>query len=144
MSSWTFGETIEGLAVDGRELKAAVFNENGVRAAAGLTMVIGVDRVLVRVLRQELRAAAGRDGVLRDRVRDPRDAGAALQPDGRDRPLDGAAVAADDLHLERLDKNLVGDMHSCSPLSSFSSRPEGFEVPRHQIACGKRKSLSGS
>jgi hypothetical protein len=41
MSSWTFGETIEGLTVEGRELKAAVFNENGVRAAAGLTMVIG-------------------------------------------------------------------------------------------------------
>jgi hypothetical protein len=51
---------------------------------------------------------------------------------------------AADLHLERLDKNLVGDMHSCSPLSSFSSKPEGFEVPRRQIACGKRKSLSGS
>src|SRR3954451_5257850 len=37
----TFGETIEGLSVDGRELKAAVFNEHAVRAAAGLTMVIG-------------------------------------------------------------------------------------------------------
>lgn len=41
MSSWTFGETIEGLTVDGREVKAAVFNENGVRAAAGMTMVVG-------------------------------------------------------------------------------------------------------
>jgi hypothetical protein len=41
MSSMTFGETIEGLSVDGRELKAAVFNEHAVRAAAGLTMVIG-------------------------------------------------------------------------------------------------------
>jgi Domain of unknown function (DUF4395) len=37
----TFGQRISGLAVDGRELRAAVFNENEVRAAAGLTMVIG-------------------------------------------------------------------------------------------------------
>jgi hypothetical protein len=51
---------------------------------------------------------------------------------------------AADVNLERLDKNLVGDMHSRSPLSSFSSKAEGFEVPRHQIACGKRKRLSGS
>jgi hypothetical protein len=39
--SLTFGERISGLTVDGRELHAAVFNENAVRAAAGLTMVIG-------------------------------------------------------------------------------------------------------
>src|SRR5206468_7504825 len=32
---------ISGLIVDGRELRAAVFNENEVRAAAGLTLVIG-------------------------------------------------------------------------------------------------------
>ena len=37
----TFGQHISGLAVDGKELRAAVFNENEVRAAAGLTMVIG-------------------------------------------------------------------------------------------------------
>jgi len=36
-----FGERIDGLAADGRELRAAVFDENEVRAAAGLTMVIG-------------------------------------------------------------------------------------------------------
>ena len=36
-----FGERISGLTVDGKELHAAVFNENQVRAAAGLTMVIG-------------------------------------------------------------------------------------------------------
>jgi len=41
MSSWTFGETVAGLTVDGREVRTAVFNEHGVRAAAGLTMVIG-------------------------------------------------------------------------------------------------------
>ncbi len=35
------GERISGLTVDGKELHAAVFNENEVRAAAGLTMVIG-------------------------------------------------------------------------------------------------------
>jgi hypothetical protein len=36
-----FGQRISGLTVDGRELHAAVFNENEVRAAAGLTLVIG-------------------------------------------------------------------------------------------------------
>jgi hypothetical protein len=36
-----FGERIDGLAPDGRELRAAVFDENQVRAAAGITMVIG-------------------------------------------------------------------------------------------------------
>jgi hypothetical protein len=37
----SFGQRISGLSADGRELHAAVFNENEVRAAAGLTMVIG-------------------------------------------------------------------------------------------------------
>ena len=37
----TFGERISGLTVDGKELQAAVFNENQVRAAAGITMVVG-------------------------------------------------------------------------------------------------------
>jgi len=37
----SFGQRIPGLASDGRELRAAVFNENEVRAAAGLTMVTG-------------------------------------------------------------------------------------------------------
>jgi uncharacterized protein DUF4395 len=36
-----FGQRIAGLVVDGRELRARVFNENEVRAAAGLTMAIG-------------------------------------------------------------------------------------------------------
>ena len=36
-----FGQHISGLDVDGTELQAAVFNENEVRAAAGLTMVAG-------------------------------------------------------------------------------------------------------
>jgi hypothetical protein len=36
-----FGDTIEGLDVDGRPLRAAVFDENAVRAAAGLTMALG-------------------------------------------------------------------------------------------------------
>jgi len=36
-----FGQQIPGLTVDGRDLRAPVFNENEVRAAAGLTMVIG-------------------------------------------------------------------------------------------------------
>jgi hypothetical protein len=38
---FAFGQRIAGLVVDGKELRAAVFNENEVRAAAGLTMVIG-------------------------------------------------------------------------------------------------------
>jgi Domain of unknown function (DUF4395) len=37
----TFGDQISGLTVDGKELHAAVFDENQVRAAAGLTLVIG-------------------------------------------------------------------------------------------------------
>ncbi len=37
----TFGKRISGLTVAGRELQAPVFNENEVRAAAGLTLVLG-------------------------------------------------------------------------------------------------------
>jgi hypothetical protein len=37
----SFGQHISGLTIDGRELRAAVFNENEVRAAAGLTMAVG-------------------------------------------------------------------------------------------------------
>jgi hypothetical protein len=37
----TFGEVIDGLTVDGTELRAAVFDENAVRAAAGVTMALG-------------------------------------------------------------------------------------------------------
>ena len=36
-----FGEIIDGVAADGRQLRSAVFNENEVRAAAGLTMALG-------------------------------------------------------------------------------------------------------
>jgi hypothetical protein len=36
-----FGETIDGVTADGRQLRSAVFNENEVRAAAGLTMALG-------------------------------------------------------------------------------------------------------
>ena len=36
-----YGQRIEGLTVNGRDLRAGVFNENEVRAAAGMTMVIG-------------------------------------------------------------------------------------------------------
>jgi hypothetical protein len=36
-----FGQRLAGLTADGRELHAPVFDENQVRAAAGLTMVIG-------------------------------------------------------------------------------------------------------
>lgn len=37
----SFGQRISGLTADGTELHAAVFNETEVRAAAGLTMVLG-------------------------------------------------------------------------------------------------------
>ena len=36
-----YGEIIDGLTVDGREMRAGVFNENQVRAAAGITMALG-------------------------------------------------------------------------------------------------------
>src|SRR4051794_33997630 len=37
----SFGQRITGVAADGTELHAPVFNENAVRAAAGITMVVG-------------------------------------------------------------------------------------------------------
>lgn len=37
----TFGEVIDGRSADGTTLHAAVFDENQVRAAAGVTMVLG-------------------------------------------------------------------------------------------------------
>jgi hypothetical protein len=41
MGNWTRGERIEGLTVDGRTIRAAVFDEVQVRAAAGLTLAAG-------------------------------------------------------------------------------------------------------
>jgi hypothetical protein len=41
MMRWTYGEIVDGVASDGTELRAPVFNENQVRAAAGLTMAMG-------------------------------------------------------------------------------------------------------
>jgi hypothetical protein len=37
----TYGQVISGTAADGSELQSGVFNEHEVRAAAGLTMVVG-------------------------------------------------------------------------------------------------------
>ena len=37
----TFGETIDGLSIAGKPVKAAVFDEREVRVAAGLTLVLG-------------------------------------------------------------------------------------------------------
>jgi hypothetical protein len=37
----TYGQVISGLASDGTELQSGVFNEHEVRAAAGITMVVG-------------------------------------------------------------------------------------------------------
>lgn len=42
MSLKTPGEVIDGLTVDGRYIRSAVVNENAVRAAAGITMAVGV------------------------------------------------------------------------------------------------------
>ena len=47
-------------AADGRELHAAVVDENEVRAAAGLTMVIGAVAFSYAYFEQDLRAAPGR------------------------------------------------------------------------------------
>jgi Domain of unknown function (DUF4395) len=41
MSHRTYGQVIDGLTHDGRELRAGVFNEHQVRVAAGLTMLLG-------------------------------------------------------------------------------------------------------
>ena len=41
-----FGERITGLSVDGRELHAAVFNENQVRAAAGLARMLDCEPLM--------------------------------------------------------------------------------------------------
>jgi hypothetical protein len=41
MLNLTYGEQIVGLTVGGRPVRATVFNENELRAAAGLTLVLG-------------------------------------------------------------------------------------------------------
>jgi hypothetical protein len=41
MRQHTYGEIIEGLTIDGRVVHAPVFDENQVRAAAGITMALG-------------------------------------------------------------------------------------------------------
>jgi hypothetical protein len=41
MTSWTYGQSMPGLTAAGQPLRAAVFNEHQVRAAAGITLVLG-------------------------------------------------------------------------------------------------------
>ena len=48
-----FGDHIAGLTVDGKQLQAAVFNENDVRAAAGLTLVLGAIAFSLALLDQQ-------------------------------------------------------------------------------------------
>lgn len=48
----TFGKRISGLRVGGKELRAPVFNENEVRAAAGLTMALGAVAFFLALLDQ--------------------------------------------------------------------------------------------
>lgn len=47
------GQSIAGLTVGGRELHAGVFNENEVRAAAGLTLVMGAVAFSLALFEQE-------------------------------------------------------------------------------------------
>jgi hypothetical protein len=49
----SFGQRIPGLVVNGRELRGAVFNENEVRAAAGITLVIGAVAFSVAFFRRQ-------------------------------------------------------------------------------------------
>jgi Domain of unknown function (DUF4395) len=49
----TFGKRIPGLVVGGKELRAPVFNENEVRAAAGLTMVLGAVAFSLALLKKQ-------------------------------------------------------------------------------------------
>ena len=60
--------SISGLTADGRVLHAAVFDENQVRAAAGLTMVVGAVAFGFAYFDAGLPAAAGRLDVLLRRV----------------------------------------------------------------------------
>ena len=48
----TYGQRIPGLTIDGHEVRAGVFNENEVRAAAGLTMVIGAVAFVLALTQQ--------------------------------------------------------------------------------------------
>lgn len=41
MTARTYGETIDGLVIDGRAITAGVFDERRVRAAAGITLALG-------------------------------------------------------------------------------------------------------
>ncbi len=57
-----YGQRISGLAVDGRELRAAVFNEREVRASAGLLLMLGTVAFFYALLDGEyllLRVASG-------------------------------------------------------------------------------------
>ena len=55
----SFGQRISGLTVDGAELRAAVFDENQVRAAAGLTMVLGAVAFSLAYFEHAVHPAAG-------------------------------------------------------------------------------------
>ena len=81
-------------ATNGADLRAAVFNEHEVRAAAGLTMVIGAVAFSYAYFDQHympLRVVTAR---LLRRVPHPPDARAPVQPDRRRRPRADARAAA--------------------------------------------------
>ena len=75
-----FGEVISGLSVDGRELRSAVFNENEVRAAAGLTMVVGAVAFVYAYFDKEYLPLQIVTSLLLRRVPGPGDGRAQVQP----------------------------------------------------------------
>ena len=77
----SFGQRISGLAPDGTELRAAVFNENEVRAAAGLTMVIGAVAFNYAYFAHDYVPLQVVTAVFFVEFLDPRDARAPVQPD---------------------------------------------------------------
>jgi hypothetical protein len=53
MMNWTFGEVVPGLTANGRPVAAGVFDEHQVRAAAGLTLVLGAVAFAMALLSRE-------------------------------------------------------------------------------------------
>ena len=86
MRDWTYGETIEGLTVDGREVHAPVFNENEVRAAAGITMALGAVAFVYANFEKVFVPIQARHDLLLHRLPHPRDRGDPVQPRRRGLP----------------------------------------------------------
>ena len=61
MSTSSFGQTIEGLSIAGHSVRAGVFDEHQVRAAAGLTLVAGAVAFVYAYFAKSVRAHRARD-----------------------------------------------------------------------------------